>query len=108
MSFGALRQIPADRCSKLPACFNSFNCIQWSYSHKAIVPMKHKFLKDAIPDKNSLLFASLTPDDVKVCTGRDLAEALGRTELSTEEARTWHCDLWTARKALRAAANRCR
>ena len=34
----------------------------------------------------------------KVCTGRDLAEALAETSLSPEEAAAWHRDLRAARQ----------
>jgi hypothetical protein len=58
--------------------------------------------------KNGLPFARLVPDGEKVCVGRELAEALGGTELPADEASAWHRDLETARKALRAPADRWR
>lgn len=51
--------------------------------------------------KNGAPVARLVPDGEKVCTGRDLAEALGRVHLSENEARTWRRDLRKARKALK-------
>jgi len=48
------------------------------------------------------------PDNEKVCNGRDLAEALGRTELSREDPGAWHRDLQAARKALKAPADKWR
>ena len=51
--------------------------------------------------RNGAPFARLVPDNEKVCSGRDLAEALEHVELSSEEARAWHRDLRSARKRLR-------
>jgi antitoxin (DNA-binding transcriptional repressor) of toxin-antitoxin stability system len=56
--------------------------------------------------KNGEPFARLVPDNEKVCAGRDLAEALSRTGLPQNEARTWQRDLRTARKSLKAPSNR--
>ena len=47
--------------------------------------------------KNGKLVARLVPESERVCTGRDLAEALGKAGLSVEEARAWHKDLAVAR-----------
>ena len=58
--------------------------------------------------KNGLPFARLAPDHVKVCVGRDLAEALAKTELPTNEARLWRRELKAARKILKAPAHRWR
>jgi hypothetical protein len=58
--------------------------------------------------KNGSPFARLVPDDEKVCVGRELAEALAKTELPEDEARAWHRDLHTARKILKAPAGRWR
>lgn len=52
--------------------------------------------------KNGSPVARLIPDNEKVCTGRDLAEALGGVELSKEEAAEWNSDLKKARKKLKA------
>jgi antitoxin (DNA-binding transcriptional repressor) of toxin-antitoxin stability system len=52
--------------------------------------------------KNGKPFARLVPQHEKVCSGRDLAEALGKVELSPGEARAWHKDLVAARKRLTA------
>ena len=58
--------------------------------------------------KNGQPFARLVPDDEKVCAGRDLAEALSKTGLPENEARTWRRDLRTARRTLKAPPNRWR
>jgi hypothetical protein len=47
-------------------------------------------------------------DKEKVCTGRDLAEALARTKLSDEEAKAWRRDLKNSRKTLKAPGNKWR
>jgi hypothetical protein len=58
--------------------------------------------------KNSKPFARLVPDNEKVCVGRDLAEALAKTNLQKDEARRWHSDLNAARKTLKAPSSRWR
>jgi antitoxin (DNA-binding transcriptional repressor) of toxin-antitoxin stability system len=58
--------------------------------------------------KNGVPFARLVPDNEKVCTGRDLVEALDRTELTAEEAKAWRRDLQAARKALKTPADKWR
>ena len=58
--------------------------------------------------KNGRPFARLEPDDEKRCTGRDLAEALARPDLSAEEARDWHRDLTAARGALQIPEDKWR
>jgi hypothetical protein len=50
----------------------------------------------------------LVPDREKVCVGRDLAEALAKTELSDDESKAWSRDLRTARKTLKAPADKWR
>ena len=50
--------------------------------------------------KNGRPFARIEPDSEKRCTGRDLADALARTDLPVEAARKWHGELRTARKTL--------
>jgi len=50
--------------------------------------------------KNGVPVARLVPDHEKVCTGRDLAAALARTDLSPAEAQVWCRDLKAARKSL--------
>jgi antitoxin (DNA-binding transcriptional repressor) of toxin-antitoxin stability system len=52
--------------------------------------------------KNGSPVARLVPDDEKICSGRDLAEALGKTQLPAAEAKAWHRDLQASRKALKA------
>jgi len=56
--------------------------------------------------KNGSPFARLVPDNEHVCTGRDLAEALSKTQLSPAEARAWSGDLRAARKILKAPADK--
>lgn len=56
--------------------------------------------------KNGSPVARLVPDDEKACSGRELAEALAKTELSPREARVWHRDLQAARKILKPPADR--
>jgi hypothetical protein len=58
--------------------------------------------------KNGAPFARLVPDNEKVCVGRDLAEVLAETELSTDEARAWRHDLQTARKTVKPPADKWR
>jgi antitoxin (DNA-binding transcriptional repressor) of toxin-antitoxin stability system len=58
--------------------------------------------------KNGEPFARLVPDSEKVCAGRDLAEALAATDLPEDEARAWLRDLRTARRKLKAPANKWR
>ena len=58
--------------------------------------------------KNGKPVARLTPETEKRCTGRDLAEALDKTELPAEEARAWHRDLRGAHKALKTPADKWR
>jgi antitoxin (DNA-binding transcriptional repressor) of toxin-antitoxin stability system len=58
--------------------------------------------------KNGAPVARLVPDDEKVCVGRELAEALAKTELPEDEARSWHRDLQSARKTLKAPSNKWR
>ena len=58
--------------------------------------------------KDDKPFARLGPDNEKVCVGRDLAEALAKTDLPQNEARAWHRDLLTARRTLKPPADKWR
>ena len=58
--------------------------------------------------KNGSPVARLVPDGQKVCTGRDLAEALATVELPEDEAQAWHRDLQRARKKLKAPSDKWR
>jgi antitoxin (DNA-binding transcriptional repressor) of toxin-antitoxin stability system len=58
--------------------------------------------------KNGEPVARLVPDNEKVCVGRDLAEALAKTDLLENEARAWRRDLEAARKSLKAPADKWR
>ena len=51
--------------------------------------------------KNGVPFARIVPEKPKACTGRELAAALAKVELSPEEARAWARDIKTGRKALK-------
>ena len=57
--------------------------------------------------KNGLPFARLTPDTEKVCSGRDLGEALASVELSAADAKEWHRDLLTVPRGLARPNDRC-
>ena len=56
--------------------------------------------------KNGSPVARLAPDHEKTCTGRDLAEALAKTDLSNKEAAAWRRDLQKARKTVKSPANK--
>jgi prevent-host-death family protein len=43
--------------------------------------------------KNGKPVARLVPESERVCTGRDLAETMGKAGLSAAKARAWHKDL---------------
>ena len=58
--------------------------------------------------KNGVPVARLVPDNEKVCTGRDLAEALAGTELKSEDAKAWRRDLQAARRTLKAPFDKWR
>jgi antitoxin (DNA-binding transcriptional repressor) of toxin-antitoxin stability system len=58
--------------------------------------------------KNGLPVARIVPNDEKVCTGRQLAEALEDVELSPANAKAWRGDLRRAKKILKAPADRWR
>jgi len=58
--------------------------------------------------RNGSPVARLVPDDEKVCSGRDFALALGKTQLSEDEARAWRRDLQAARKTLKAPVDKWR
>jgi antitoxin (DNA-binding transcriptional repressor) of toxin-antitoxin stability system len=58
--------------------------------------------------KNGAPFARLTPDEEKVCTGRDLAEALDKADLPEDEAKAWRRDLQRARRSLKTPVDKWR
>jgi len=58
--------------------------------------------------KNGLPVARLVPNDEKTSTGRELAAALAKVELSPENAKAWQRDLHKARRILKAPTNRWR
>jgi len=58
--------------------------------------------------KNGSPVARLVPDSKKVCTGSALAEVLAQNKLSGDEAKAWRRDLQTARKTLKAPADKWR
>jgi antitoxin (DNA-binding transcriptional repressor) of toxin-antitoxin stability system len=58
--------------------------------------------------KNGSPVARLVPDSEKVCQGRDLAEALAKTDLPGAEAAAWHRDLQSARRNLKKPSDKWR
>lgn len=58
--------------------------------------------------KNGKPFARLVPDGEKVCTGRDLAEALREVRLSDDEAKAWRRDLRNGHKILKPPVDKWR
>jgi hypothetical protein len=42
----------------------------------------------------------------KVCSGREPAEALGKTKLPQDEAKAWHRDLQAARKTFKTPVDK--
>jgi antitoxin (DNA-binding transcriptional repressor) of toxin-antitoxin stability system len=58
--------------------------------------------------KNNVTVAHLVPAVDKVCSGRDLAEALASTNLQKDEAQAWRQDLRTARKRLNPPTDKWR
>ena len=58
--------------------------------------------------KNGVPVATLAPGSEKVCTGRDLANALAEARLTQAEAKAWRKDLVAARKALKTPADKWR
>ena len=58
--------------------------------------------------KNGKPLARLVPAAERVCTGRELAEALAHVELSPAEAIAWNKELGRARKSLKTPENRWR
>jgi prevent-host-death family protein len=58
--------------------------------------------------KNGETIARIVPDREKVCTGRDLADALAGARLSEDEAKAWRRELKAARKRLKPPADKWR
>ncbi len=56
--------------------------------------------------KNGVPVARLVPDEEKTCTGKRLADALRKVDLTAEEARAWHRDLKAGRKILKPPKDR--
>jgi len=56
--------------------------------------------------KNGEPVARLVPDNEKACVGRDLAEALAKSDLPENDAKAWHRDLQAARKSLKAPVDK--
>lgn len=56
--------------------------------------------------RNGSPVARLVPDSEKVCTGRTLAEVVGKARLTDREFKAWRRDLHTAHKALQAPADK--
>jgi antitoxin (DNA-binding transcriptional repressor) of toxin-antitoxin stability system len=58
--------------------------------------------------KNGAPYARLVPDGQKVCTGRELTQALSTSDLPKNEALAWRRDVIESRKNLKAPKNRWR
>lgn len=58
--------------------------------------------------KNGSPVARLVPDGDKVCSGEDLAMAIGGVGLSSQEARDWNRDLTNARNHLKPLPDKWR
>lgn len=58
--------------------------------------------------KNGKPLARLVPEGEKICTGKELAEALAHVELSTIEAVAWGKNLTKTRKALKTPGDKWR
>ena len=58
--------------------------------------------------KNGSPVARIVPDGRKYRTGKELAEALRKVDLSREEAQAWYKDLQKARKSLQPPEDRWR
>lgn len=58
--------------------------------------------------KNGVPVAQLAPSVDKVCTGRDLAMLLGKTNLTDSESKAWRRDLAASRKALKIPEDKWR
>jgi len=56
--------------------------------------------------KNGAPVARLTPESERLCSGRDLAEALGNARLPDEEASCWVHDLKAARKRIKTPVDK--
>ena len=56
--------------------------------------------------KNGSPVARLVPDSEKICTGRELAQALAKAELPEAEAKAWYRELQVAHKTLTAPADK--
>ncbi len=59
------------------------------------------YLLDCAKRRRKLSLKWATPENEKVCAGRDLSEALSKTGLPENEARAWRRDLRTARRRLK-------
>ena len=58
--------------------------------------------------KNGKPLARLIPETEKICTGKDLSEALVEAELSPREATLWGKDIHKARKNLKPVEDKWR
>jgi prevent-host-death family protein len=58
--------------------------------------------------KNGKALARIIPQTEKVCTGKDLAETVGKIGLSPADALAWHKDMAKARKILKPAEDKWR
>jgi prevent-host-death family protein len=58
--------------------------------------------------KNGKALARIIPETEKVCTGKDLAEALAQIDISPNDALAWRKDLVRTRKILKSAEDKWR
>ena len=56
--------------------------------------------------RNGSPVARLGPEQEKICFGRELAQVLAGAELPEAEAKAWHEDLLSSRKALQAPSDK--
>ena len=95
-SFLYIRATPADKASWVrTANRNKQKIAQWATAvlNEAVAAAQLKPANETRDNRKG-------PDHEKVCTGRDLAEAVGKADFSAAETRTWDKDIAAARKRL--------
>jgi antitoxin (DNA-binding transcriptional repressor) of toxin-antitoxin stability system len=78
------------------AARNFADCVNRAYYQK----MTFVLLRNGSP------VAQLGPQQEKICRGRELAEILASAELPETEARTWHEEMLSSRKALQSPSDK--
>jgi hypothetical protein len=58
--------------------------------------------------RKKAICVTLVSHNEKVCTGREMAEALAKVELDEADAAAWYRDLQIARKTFKAPRNKQR